>query len=401
MSLQISLADRLSSVKESSTLKMNAAAKELAAKGVKVINFAAGEPDFPVPSVIQDAAHEAIQSGFNKYTAVTGTIELRNRIAQKLKEENALQYKSDQIIVSTGAKQAIFNLLLALVGEGDEVIIPSPFWVSYPEMVRIAGGNPVIVKTGLENHFKLTPQALKQALTAKTKVLLLNSPSNPAGIVYSENEMRELAKVLEGTNVIVASDEIYEKLVYEGKFASFGAVSADAFERTVTINGFSKSHCVTGWRIGYAAGPKKIIDAMAVLQGQSTSGASSIVQKAMLAAFDVSPQEMNAMVESFRRRRDIMMGIFSRSKRLSFIAPSGAFYVFLNVEKVLGKQYNHDEILTSTDEIAMYLLNIAHVGTVSGAGFGHDEYIRLSYAVSDADVKEGSQKVLEALENLR
>ena len=397
----IKLSSRLEGVVESSTLKMAAATRELSSKGVKVINFAAGEPDFPVPTTVANAAIEAIRSGFSKYTPVPGIPELRQRLSQKFFEDNGLHYPASQVVVSAGAKQSIFNFLLAVISPGDEVLIPSPYWVSYPEMVKIAGGKPVIIYTEQSRGFKLDAAALKAHLTPKTKAILLNSPSNPAGIVYSRSELCALASALEGTNVLVCSDEIYEKLVFEGSFCSFAAVSADAFARTVTVNGFSKTYSMTGWRLGYAAGPKLILDAMSMLQGQSTSGANSVTQKAALAALEIKQAEIDPLVEAFRRRRDRMSSIFAQSSRLSFVAPSGAFYLFLNVEKVLGTSYNQKEVISTSDDLSMFLLNHAHVGAVSGSGFGHDKFIRLSFAVSDADVEAGANKIVEAISELK
>jgi aspartate aminotransferase len=394
------LAQRLAAVSESSTLKMAAAARELAQKGVKVYNFAAGEPDFPLPAVIAKALIESVEKGHNKYTPVPGIPELRTAIAEKLKKENALSYEAQNIVVSTGAKQAIFNFLLAVINPGDEVLIPSPYWVSYPEMVKIAGGTPVILKTGPSSGYKLTPEMLKAAINPRTKVLILNSPSNPAGVVYTRSEMQALARQLEGSKILVLSDEIYEKLVYEGEFVSFGAVSADAFARTVTINGFSKAYCMTGLRLGYAAGPKSIIDAMGVLQGQSTSGATSVVQRAALAALKMTDADLLPMKQAFERRRNKMMEIFAQCSHLSFIAPAGAFYLFLNIEKLLGTQYNHDQIIANSDDLALFFLNAAHISSVAGDGFGHGEFIRLSFAASDEDVEAGAKKLVQTVNEL-
>lgn len=400
MSERFPVAERLSQVAESSTLRMNAAAKELSAKGVKVYNFAAGEPDFPPPAALTEAVQQALAKGMNKYTPVPGIMELRKAIAGKLKKDNGLDYRPEQVVVSSGAKQAVFNFLLAVVNPGDEVIIPTPYWVSYPEMVKIAGGVPVIVETSSVDGFKMSPAQLKAALTPRTRAVIVNSPSNPAGVTYGRREMEGLAKALEGTSVLVLSDEIYEKIVFEGEFCSFGAVSADAFSRTVTVNGFSKSYAITGWRLGYAAGPKPIMDAMAILQGQSTSGASSIVQWAGLAALGLPDDVFRPMVDAFRRRRAIMAEIFSQCEHVSFVAPAGAFYFFLEVEKVLGAQYNHDEIIATSDDLALFLLNAVHVSTVAGTGFGCPGHIRMSFACSDDDVREGAKRVAEALNQL-
>ncbi|MBI3557147.1 MAG: pyridoxal phosphate-dependent aminotransferase [Deltaproteobacteria bacterium] len=397
----LKLSSRLDGVAESSTLKMNAAARELAAKGHKVVNLTAGEPDFPVLDPVKDAAIAAITGNFNKYTPAAGIPELRKGLTRKFEKDNGLAYTPEDIIVTVGAKQAIFNFLLATINSGDEVIIPGPYWVSYPDMVKLAGGWPVTVDTDAKAGFKLTPAQLKGALTPKTRALILNAPSNPTGVVYTRGEMQALAKVLEGTDVWVVSDEIYEKLIFEGEFTSFAALSPDAFKRTLTVNGFSKTYSMTGWRLGYAAGPKPLIAAMALLQGQSTSGANSVAQRAALAALDLPDSAFKPMVEAFRRRRDRMAEIFSAAGNFSFVKPAGAFYFFLNVEQAYGKAYNHDQVLTGSEDLAFYLLNAAHVGTVPGNGFGADAYLRLSFAVSDSDVEEGSKRIVDAIAKLR
>jgi aspartate aminotransferase len=399
--MPFSLSSRLDGVAESSTLKMNAMARELAAKGHKVINLTAGEPDFPVLPVVKQAAIKAIESDFSKYTAVGGIPELRKKLAEKFAKDNDLQYTPEQIIVTSGAKQAIFNFLLAVISPGEEVIIQSPYWVSYPDMVRLVGGVPVIVDTTEQSEFKMSPEQLKKAITPKTKALILNSPSNPTGTVYTRQEMQGLARVLEGTSIWVVSDEIYEKLIYEGEFSSFASLSKDAFDRTLTVNGFSKTYAMTGWRLGYAAGPKPLIAAMSLLQGQSTSNANSVAQKAALAALDLSDSALAPMVATFKRRRDRMAEIFSSATGFRFVRPAGAFYFFLNVESAIGKQYNHDQVLGSSEELAVYLLNAAHVGTVAGQGFGADNYLRLSFAVSDQDIEEGCRRIVETLSKLR
>ncbi len=404
--LDFSLAERMQGVAESATLKMAAATRALAAKGISVINFAAGEPDFPVPFVINEAVMKAVSDGKNKYTAVPGLPELRARIAKKFKDENGLAYTSDDVVVSSGAKQAIFNFLLAVISPGDEVLIPSPYWVSYPEMVRLAGGTPIVLKTNAATSYKLTVEQLKKSIGPRTKVLILNSPSNPCGIVYSKSELTAFAMALEGTKVLVCSDEIYEKLIFNGEFCSFGSVSEDAFLRTVTVNGFSKAYSMTGWRLGYAAGPRKILQAMSILQGQSTSGAASIVQYGGLRALDIPSADFTPLQAAFKRRLAAMIGIIQKEsrKQLSFITPGGAFYLFLNVEAALGQKYNNIEgqevIVRTTDDLAMYLLNTAHVGTVAGSGFGHPEFLRLSFAVSDEDVAEGTRRVVRAINEL-
>jgi aspartate aminotransferase len=399
--MKIRLAERLGGVQESATLKMAVATRALAAKGIKVTSFTVGEPIGPPPAVVCEAAHAAIREGFHRYTPVPGIPALRERIAQRFREDNDLAYQADQIAVTVGAKQALFNFFLATISPGDEVIIPAPYWTSYPEMVKIAGGRPVIVETTAEEGFKLSPNSLKRVLTSRTRVFLINSPSNPTGATYSRSEIEALAKVLESTDILVCSDEIYEKLTFEGEFVSFGAVSKDAFERTVTINGFSKSHALTGWRLGYAAGPKPIIEAMLLLQGQSTSGANSVGQKAALAGLDAPRSEMETVVQTLRERRDQLVKILSQDHKLSFLKPPATFYLFLNVEKYLGRKTPSGKAVANSDDMALYLLEEGHVGTVPGSGFGAEGYLRLSFAVSPEDLETGAKALLSALKKLQ
>jgi aspartate aminotransferase len=399
--MKIELSTRLNGVAESATIKMAAAARALAAKGVKVVSFSVGEPDYAPPAPACKAAIDAIHAGFHKYTPVPGIQELRVRLSKKFKDENGLDYPPERIDVTLGAKQAIFNFLLAVVSPGDEVIVPSPYWVSYPEMVKLAGGTPVIIQTTEEDGFKLTGPALKKALTRRTRALLLNSPCNPTGAVYSRAELASLASALEGTNAIVCSDEIYERLLFEGEFTSFAAVSADAYQRTVTVNGFSKTFAMTGWRLAYAAGPKPIIDAMILLQGQSTSGANSIAQKMALAALDTPDAEIEKTIQTLKSRRDQMMRLFSESPLLSFIESPGTFYLFVNVEKVLGKKTPSGAVLDGSDALALYLLEDGHAAVVPGAGFGREGYVRLSFAVHPAEIDAGCRQILDAIKRLK
>lgn len=399
--MKIDLSTRLNGVAESATIKMASAARALSAKGVKVVSFSVGEPDYAPPDAACRAAIDAIHAGFHKYTAVPGIQELRVRLSKKFKDENGLDYPADRIDVTLGAKQAIFNFLLAVVSPGDEVIVPSPYWTSYPDMVKLAGGTPVIVQASVEDGFKLTGPALKKALTPRTRALLLNSPNNPTGAVYSHAELKELAAALEGTNVIVCSDEIYERLVFEGTFASFAAVSADAYQRTVTVNGFSKTYAMTGWRLAYAAGPKPILDAMILLQGQSTSGPNSVAQKMALAALETSAGDIAKTVKTLKDRRDQMMRLFSESPLLSFIQSPGTFYLFVNCEKVLGKRTPSGAVLEGSEALSLYLLEEGHAAVVPGSGFGREGYIRLSFAVSSADIDTGCRQILDAIKRLK
>ncbi len=400
--MDITLAERLSRVEESATLKMAQATRAVMAQGHSVINFSIGEPSFPVPMKVQEAAIEAIRKNKSRYTPVPGIPELREKIAKKLKEENGLTYTTDQIVVSLGAKQALYNFMMAVLNPGDEVIITSPYWTSYPEMVKMAEGNPVIIQTEEKNDYKLSPELLKAHLTNKTRAIILNSPSNPTGSVYSKEELAALANVLKGTNVIVCSDEIYEKLLLgDKKFTSFGALSEDAFNRTLTINGFSKSYAMTGWRLGYAAGPTKLIKAMTLIQGQSTSGANSVSQYAALAGLDMKPEEFKPIIDELKRCRNQMAAYFSDCKLVSFSLPEGAFYFFLNISKVLGKSTADGKKISHSEDLSLYLLEKGHVSTVAGSGFGNDNYLRLSFSASEADIKEGCKRVIEALQALR
>ncbi len=406
MTSSFQLSDRLIGIQESSTLKMNAIARDLTAKGIAIFNLTAGEPDFPILQSVKKKAIQAIEENFSKYTAVQGVIELRQALSKKFLQQNNLHYSPDEIIVTAGAKQAIFSFLLSVLNPQDEVLIPIPYWVSYPEIVKVAGGKPIFIPTDAKHGFKLKPETLKARLTSKTKVFILNSPSNPTGCVYSRSELEAFAHVLKGSSVMVISDEIYEKIIYDGAFTSFASISEDAWQRTLTVNGFSKAYSMTGWRLGYAAGPKPFISAMTLLQGQSTSNANSVAQKAALDALSLPDSELSPMIDSFKMRCNKMVEIFSRCKLCSFVKPQGAFYFFLSIEPVLGKRYTKSVdgegsiLLQGSEDVAFYLLNEAQVVTVPGAGFGDDRYLRLSFAVSDFFVDEGCRRIVQALERL-
>lgn len=394
------LSSRLNGVSESITLKMNSIAREMIAQGKKVINLTAGEPDFPIVESIKNETKKAIDNNFSKYTPVPGIPELRKAISEKLKKDNDLIYKPDEILVSCGAKHSIFNFFLAILDAGDEVLIPAPYWVSYPEMVKVCGGTPIVIPTLETLNYKVNPEQIKKAITKNTKVFIFNSPSNPTGTVYSKKEIEAIAKVFEGTNILVLSDEIYEKLVYEGEFCSFAAVSSDAFSRTVTINGFSKTYSMTGWRLGYAAGNIELIKAMSMIQGQSTSNATSIVQKAALAALQLTDKDIEPMKTAFQSRRNNMAEKFAHFKDCSFSLPHGAFYFLLNIERLVGKQYNKNGekvSLRNGDDFAFYLLEEAQVVTVPGSGFGSPNTVRISFSVSDSEIAEGLKRIQESL----
>lgn len=396
------LSKRMSRVQESATLKMAVATRALIARGEKVINLSIGEPHFPVPESVQKTAIQAILDGKSRYTPVPGNLELRKKIADKFLNENGVQYKPEQISVATGAKQSLFNAFLAVLNEGDEVIIPAPYWTSYPEMVRLAGGVPRILPSSPSNQFKITPETLAPLLTPKTKVLLINNPCNPTGTVYDKLELISIWECLKKTQTLVFSDEIYEHLVLEKKtFTSFASISDDAFSRTLTVNGFSKSFAMTGWRLGYAAGPLPLIQAMNTIQGQSTSGPNSIAQEGALAALDLGPEYFRAIQKELSRLCDVLMGALSHCSELSYQRPEGAFYLFVNISSFKGRTTPKKRLISSSDELALYLLEEGHVAVVPGSGFGNDDYVRLSFAANEATVKEGARLMIAALNQLK
>lgn len=379
------LTDRVNTLSESITIAISTLAQELKAQGKDIISFSAGEPDFDTPQVIKDAAIRAINEGFTKYTAVDGIPQLKAAIAHKLQRDNGLTYKPNQIIANNGAKHSLYNLFASTIQEGNEVIIPAPYWVTYPELVRYCGGTVVEIMTDDESGFKITPQQLKKALTPKTKMLILTSPSNPTGAVYSREELTALGKVLEGTNVIVASDEMYEKLIYDGEFVSAASVSDDMFERTVTINGLSKSVAMTGWRFGYmAAANTQIIQATKKLQSQSTSNINSITQKAAIAGLNGdADNDIESMRQAFKARRDEAVKLFNEVEGLSVLSPAGAFYLFVNIKAV-----SNDSM-----EFCKGLLEDQGVAVVPGLGFGSEGYFRFSFATDIESIRKGIKRI--------
>ncbi len=380
------LSKRINRLSESLTMAITALAKELKASGKDVLSFSAGEPDFDTPEPIKEAAKKAIDEGFTKYTAVDGIPELKEAIIGKLKRDNGLEYKPEHIIASNGAKQSLFNLTQALVDEGDEVIIPAPYWVTYPELVKYAGGKPIIIPTTQESGFKITPEQLQNAITPKTKLLILTSPSNPTGAVYTKTELEALAKVLEGTDIWVASDEMYEKLVYgDTTFTSTASISEDMYRRTLTINGLSKSAAMTGWRFGYLACPDvELVKAMKKLQSQSTSNVCSITQKAAIPGLDGTIDPIiEHMRQAFEERRDEAVQRFNAIDGLSVLSPDGAFYLFVN----------HQAITPDSMKFAKELLEKEGVAVVPGAGFGSDGYFRFSFATDLDTIKEGIARI--------
>ncbi|WP_291856319.1 pyridoxal phosphate-dependent aminotransferase [Marinilabilia sp.] len=394
------LSDRLTGLSESETIAMSQRSRELQRQGKDIINLSVGEPDFPSPPYVKEAAIAAIEDDFTHYPPVPGIPELREAIVAKFKRDNNLEYKPSQIVVSTGGKQALSNAIYALVNEGDEVIIPSPYWVSYPAMAQLAGGKSVFVYAGIDQDFKMTPQQLEDAITPKSKVLLLNSPCNPTGSVYSLEELKALAIVLERhPNVFVISDEIYEYINYEVPHHSMAEIPS-LKERVIIVNGVSKGYAMTGWRIGYMAAPEWVASACSRLQGQYTSGTSTISQKAALAAIEGPLEYTRSMVDAFRRRRELVVKMANEIPGLKNNNPAGAFYLFPNVSSFFGKSFNGHTIEDARD-LSFYLLEQAYVATVSGTAFGNKNCIRFSYATSDELLVEAMKRIKKALAALK
>ena len=380
---------RVKDIVGSATLAITAKAKELKSQGQDVINFAAGEPDFDTPDSIKSAAIKAIQSGFTKYTPSTGTVELREAIAQKFKRDNNLEYKPSQIAVSCGAKHSIYNIIQILVDDGEEVLLPSPYWVSYPEMVKLAGGVLKVLPTDAKTHFKITAQQLAKSITSKTKLLIINSPSNPTGMVYAKKELEEIAEICVKNNIYVISDDIYEKLIYETeKYTTIASLGKDIYDLTVTVNGVSKAYSMTGWRIGYCAGPQEIMSYINKFQDHTTSNPASISQAAALQALRESEESISAMNQEFKKRRDIMISAIDRIPEISYIKPQGAFYLFCDFSK-----------LGDSQKIAEQILNEMKVAIIPGDSFGAPGFIRLSFATSENNIKEGVRRIGEWIKN--
>lgn len=398
-----SLAHRLSLVKPSPTLAVTAKAAELKAAGKDVIGLGAGEPDFDTPEHIKNAAIDAIKRGETKYTAVAGTPALKKAIIDKFKRENGLDYAAGQIVVGVGAKQIIFNALLATLNAGDEVIIPAPYWVSYPDMVLFAEGTPVTVPCLEKDNFKLKPEALEKAITAKTKWLILNSPSNPTGSAYSKEELKALADVLlKHPQVMILADDIYEHLLYDGfTFHTIAQVEPKLYERTLTVNGVSKAYAMTGWRIGYAGGSKQLITAIADIQSQSTSNACSISQAASVAALNGEQGFLQDWKKSFANRRNLVVDALNHISGISCLKPEGAFYVFPNMQKLIGKKTPQGKTIGNSADLCDYLLDEALVATVAGSAFGMEGYFRISYATSEAVLEKAMQRIKTACEVLK
>ena len=394
------LSDRLNRLTPSATLAMSQKSSELKAQGVDVINMSVGEPDFNTPEAIKEAAKKAIDENYSKYSPVAGYPALRNAIASKLKNENNLEYTANQITVANGAKQSVCNTVMCLVNEGNEVIIPAPYWVSYPQMVKLADGTPVTIYAGIDQDFKITPAQLEAAITPKTKALILCSPSNPTGSVYSKSELEDLAKVIaKHPDMFVIADEIYEHINYIGKHESI-AQFKEIKDRVIIINGVSKAYAMTGWRIGFAAGPEWIIKGINKLQGQYTSGPSSVSQKAAEAAYTGSQQCVEDMRKAFERRRDLIVKLAKEIPGLEVNVPQGAFYLFPKCDSFYGKSYG-DRKINNSNDLAMFLLEVGHVATVGGDSFGAPDCFRMSYATSDENIEEAIKRIKEALSLLK
>ncbi|MDO5038734.1 pyridoxal phosphate-dependent aminotransferase [Clostridium sp.] len=387
------LSQRAKGISASITLEITAKAKELKESGVDVISFGVGEPDFNTPENILKAANCAMIEGKTKYTEVAGVKNLREEICKKLKKENNLDYKIDQIIVSNGAKQCLANAFMAILNPGDEVIVPMPYWVSYPELIKLSGGVPVLVNTNENNSYKYTENCLKEVLTDKTKALIINSPNNPSGAVYSKEELLEIAKFAEENDLIIISDEIYEKLIYDGeKHISIASLSEYAYENTIVINGLSKSSAMTGWRVGYAASNREVIKHMVSIQSHMTSNINSITQYASIEALKNSLESVEEMVKEFDKRRLYMVERLNKIKGIDYIIPKGAFYIMVNVSSTYGKEVNGEKI-TDSISFSRELLKEKSVAVVPGIAFGLDKYIRLSYATSIENIKEGLDRI--------
>jgi aspartate aminotransferase len=387
--LSLKVNRRIKRIVGSSTLAITARAKELQAQGRDVVNFGAGEPDFDTPASIKAAAIKAIESGFTKYTPSIGILELREAVARKFKKDNGLEYEPSQVAVSCGAKHSIFNIIQVLADEGDEVVVPAPYWVSYPEMVKLAGADPKIVPTSPQTNFKITAQQLVKIITDKTRILILNSPSNPTGMLYSREELKAIAKVCVEHRIWVISDEIYEKLIYDvPPFTSIASLGKDIYDLTVTVNGVSKAYSMTGWRIGYCAGPQEVVGYINKFQDHTTSNPTSISQMAALQALQEPEDNITAMRDEFKRRRDLMMAAVDRIPEISYIKPQGAFYLFCDFSR-----------FGDSLDVAKRILDEANVAVIPGEGFGAPGFIRLSFAASQERIQEGVQRVAQWIKN--
>ena len=393
------LSDRLQRLAPSATLAMSQKSSEMKAQGIDVINMSVGEPDFNTPDHIKEAAKKAVDENYSRYSPVPGYPDLRKAIVAKLKNENNLDYTVNEVLVSNGAKQSVCNTVMALVNPGDEVIIPAPYWVSYPQMVKLAGGTPVIVEAGFDQNFKMTPEQLEAAITPKTRLLILCSPSNPTGSVYSKDELKGLADVIKRhDDLFVLADEIYEHINYIGRHESIAQFEGMK-ERSIIVNGVSKAYAMTGWRIGYIAAPEWIVKGCNKLQGQYTSGPCSVSQKAAEFAYTASQECVEQMRQAFERRRNLIVELAKDIPGLEVNVPEGAFYLFLKCSSFFGKR-NGDTVVNNSSDLALYLLEKGHVATVGGDAFGDPECFRMSYATSDDNIREAMRRIKEALAEL-
>ncbi|MEE1885854.1 pyridoxal phosphate-dependent aminotransferase [Pedobacter flavus] len=394
------LSNRINQLSESQTIKMAKIGRALAAEGIDIINLSFGEPDFNTPAGIKHAAKQAIDANYSFYTPVSGYLDLRNAISKKLKEENGLDYSADQIVVSTGAKQSLANTILCLINPGDEVIVPTPYWVSYSEMIKLAEGKSVLIPSTVESNYKITAEQLEAAITPKTKLFMFSSPCNPTGSVYSKSELAELVKVFEKyPNIFIISDEIYEHINFVDKHVSIASFDSIK-DRVVVINGFSKSYAMTGWRVGYLAANKELASACDKMQGQITSGTCSIAQRAALAAYEQGTATVLLMREEFRKRRDIVYALLKEIPGIEVNLPDGAFYFFPKVSSYFGKSYG-DTKINNAEDLCLYLLDKAHVSTVTGEAFGSSECIRISYAAAEDQLIEAVKRIKNALKQLQ
>mgnify|MGYP006084321015 FL=1 len=393
------ISDRVNRLSESATIAMARKARELKSQGIDIISLSLGEPDFNTPDFIKDAAKEGIDKNFSKYMPVNGYQDLREAISDKFKRDNSIGYSTEQIVVSTGAKQSIANVVLSLINPGDEVIVPAPYWVSYAEIIKMAEGIPVFIETSIKNDFKISPLELKDAITSKTKMMIYSSPCNPSGSVYSKQELRSLADVLVNyPSITVLSDEIYEHINFTGSYFSIGAFP-DMYNQVVTINGISKSFAMTGWRLGYIGAPLHIAQACTKIQGQFTSGTSGISQRAAIAAVSAEPSVVHEMRDAFLTRRDFILKELNKINGININKPQGAFYVFPDVSAFFNKSYGGFNV-TNSDQLAMYILETAKVAVVTGNAFGSPNCIRISYASSMVKLKEAMDRIATALNNL-
>ena len=395
------LARRVKAIKTSATIAINEKATRMRARGVDVISFAVGEPDFDTPQNIKKAAVEAIESGFTKYTAVAGIVELKEAIAEKFHNDNGLTYKPAQISVACGAKHALYNIAQVLWDQGDEVIIIAPYWVSYTDQVILTGATPVIFDTSKFKNFAIPRDKLKALITPRTRAILINSPSNPTGKVYNRSELETIAQLAVENDLLIISDEIYEKILYDGaEFVSIAALGSEIQQRTITVNGVSKAYAMTGWRIGYAAGPEKIIQAMNKIQGQATSAPNSIAQKASIAALCGPQTQVDNMRREYQKRRDYIINELNAIEGIDCNTPSGAFYAYPNVSKLYGAKYG-DQVITDSVGFCAYILDETQVALVPGLAFGTDDFVRISYATSMENIKTGMGRIKLALEKLK